>query len=108
MANVYIIEEQSKTSLEYLVNGEDIIDQLLEATEDFEGFVEDGCETYYALTEAQYDWWSKWVEVEEKVTEAWENASEEMREKHAHLVAILGHDMEMFHDAECELFGIEC
>lgn len=108
MTNVYIIEQDSKTSIEFIINGEDIIDQLFEATGDFKGYLEDGCETYYMMSEQQFDWWTQWVEVEEKVNEAWENATEEQREEHAKLVAEYGNDMETLHDMECELFGIEC
>lgn len=106
MANVYIIESGCKTTIDFLVNGEDIIDGMLEAYGDYVDILEDGCETYYTLHEDTAEWYRRWAEVEGKIVEAWENASEDLRDEHVRLVQAYGHDLEALHDAACELFGI--
>lgn len=107
MACIHNTTTDTMTEIVFTINGEDIIDQMIEASGYYRLEDEDG-NTYYDLTQDEVDWWETWAEVEAKVNEALENASEEQLEEHAQLVSDYGHDMEMLHDAECELLGIDC
>lgn len=103
MADVIVGGEMAE--LTFRVGGEDIMSSLLESEGRIPEYVDGG--EAYRLTEDEFEWWARWIDVEEKVAEAWENAPEAIREKHARIVSDYGHDMEMLHDMECELFGIE-
>lgn len=104
MARIKIIETAEFVDATFRVNGEDIVDGMLNdeyyAKNDDEG-------EYYEMEQVEADWWMEWAKVEALVTEAWDNATEDQRERHAKLVQDYGYDLSMLHDAECELFGIE-
>lgn len=100
-----VIVNGSLEELTFKVNGEDIMTSLLESEGRVSEYV-DGHDAY-RLTEDEFEWWSEWVRVENLVCDAWEAADEDTRERHARLVSEYGHDLEMLHDMECELFGIE-
>lgn len=106
MALVYIKDSESKTELWYEVNGQDIMGDMLESTDHWD-MVEDGCELYYKLTEAEYDWWERWIEREKRIGAAYETADEQTRKAYEQAIIESGYDLEQTQDALEEVLGIK-
>lgn len=105
MALVYITDSESKTELRFEVNCQDIMEDLLAQAEAYD-VKSDGCESYWVLTEEDFDWWQTWIEREERINAAYDEADEETRKKYERAVIDYGYDMELLQDALEKVLGI--
>jgi len=106
MALVYITDSESKTELRFEVDGQDLMDDLL-AQADAYDILEDGCENYWILPEADFDWWERWIEREERINAAYEDADEETRKEYERAVIDYGYDMEQMQYVLERILGID-
>lgn len=105
MANVYIRESQSKTHLTFEVGDRDVMTDMLTQGDEFE-VLDDGCEVYIIIPEAVYDQWSRWIQREERINDAYDDAGAETRRAYERAVDEYGYDMERLQDELEAVLGI--
>lgn len=64
-------------------------------------------ESAFALEDDEVDWWQRWAEREERITEAYEEAGEEVRKAYEIAISEYGYDMEALQDEQERILGIE-
>ena len=100
MAYIKNITDNTITEINYIVNGIDILDDVLGN----HGFTcdDDG----WLLDNPDIEWWTRWVRREETINTAYEKANEETRERYHKAVVESGSDLEVLQDELESILGI--
>lgn len=105
MTNVFITTTNTKATLACVIEGQCIMEDILVAADEH-GIIEVDGETFWAMTQDEFDWWERWAEREERIQERAAEIGEEAYEQIAELAVEFGHDFELMQDKEEEVLGI--
>lgn len=94
------------TELECIVDGQDILADVLAGAGVQYVPVNEGGEWAFALDSGDVEWWKRWAEREERITAAYEDASEDERRAYEQAVSDWGHDYEKLQDMQEVALGL--